>query len=248
VYSVPYKEQVAYSITVICDSDSIKDIIFYNQMLAHTNYSTYHSEGLPVPNDFFILAITPNKCCKLDTNYQKIFEFGNLGPTDENLVNAVSVAIDLQGNSYIADIGDSSVKMYDATGRFQIRWANLGRPAHIELFDDVIFILDTMTGRISRYDMNGNHLGDIPGLSDFQDFVTFGFTYDGGIWVVDQHGTRISEVSFSGQLKEVKTGYCYEGVDYTFEYVTYIEGQPQVFIVADMGANRLLSFGTRPTD
>lgn len=247
VYSF-FDELAAYSIPAICGSDSIKDVIFYNQHLGATNYSVYHTEYLPDPADFFNLVITPNKCCKLDTNFQMILEFGNGGPADENLVNAVSVAIDLQGISYITDVGDGSVKIYDAEGRFRGKWANLGRPVHVELFDDVVFILDTMAGCIGKYDMNGNHLGNIPGLADLHDFVSFGFTHDDGIWVIDQNGTRIVEVTISGQLKETKTGYYYQNTNYDFEAVICIEGQPGVFIVADRNANRLLSFSTGPID
>lgn len=241
-YNFRFSDHDEIDLASICQSDSIRDFIYYNGHLNTIILSSRDSAGIPQPQDYFILVITPLKCCKLDTNFTLNFEFGFTGPPEENLIDATSCAIDIDGNSYIADRGDNSVKIFDIYGNFLTKWSNIGIPSRLKLFSNAMYILDSSADRIERYDMRGNYLGSQPGISQFSDITAFGFTYRDVIWIADMGGQRISELNISGQISEFKTGYCFNDVDYDFIDVFNIEGYVGVFEVMDRDANRLLAF------
>ena len=249
-YDEDFRSQVKYSLSTICEVDSVRDVKFYNSLLTVINYSGQappHATP-PSPEEYFNVVIAPDRYFKLDTGFRVIGEFGNQGSPGQVLVNATSAAFDMQGNCYIADPGDSSLKIYDPNGRYLRRLENLGRPIHVKLFDDVIFVLDHRWGRVCRFSMAGDFLGELPGLWGFQDVIAFGFTYKDVIWVVDHGGTRIGEVEFSGDVQEIKTDYCHNDVGYSFQRVTDFDGIFNTFTIVDADANRVIAFSTGPTD
>jgi hypothetical protein len=245
-YNVDFGDRKLINIDSICGYDSTRDVIFYNENTESQIYTSPHQS--PSPSDYFTLIVLSNRCCKLDTNFNKISEFGVEGSPESILGDAVVGAIDLQGNCYIADRADSSIKVYDKNGDFFTRWPNIGIPVKIKLRDDVMYILDGSTDKIAKYTMAASYLGDQPGISGLSKIVAFGFTYKDMIWVADQDGTRLSRFSLSGKTMEVKTEYCHKDVNYSFGHISYIDGFLDVVELVDRDANRLLSFSRGAID
>jgi hypothetical protein len=189
---------------------------------------------------FEATVVTSDKCCILRDFKTAIFEFGDSGPDSTRLINAVSAAMDENGDLYVVDSGDAYVKVFDAYGRFVGRFAAGPDPAAIKI-KGYIYILNKADETIRQFDTDGRPTGvflSSPLLSGIT-----AFDLCGGFFVVaDQGGARINIVTANGELFETKIDYCLQGANFKVGKIVNIEAGVGGFTAIDMDKNLIIHF------
>lgn len=228
-----------FPLNEICNSDTICDVVFYDQALRSRNYGSLYNP-VRITEEQFILIVTPSKCCKLTPDFSFLIEFGNSGADSTRLISAQSVDIDYDGTVYVTDSGDNSVKIYDCNGNFSYSWTNIGSPDRLKLFNNLIYIADFSENTITAYDRERQFRSQIIDPLFYSQMTAFAID-DGYVWVADLGGTRITRSPFSGDPEEVKYDFCYKDVIFTFEKVTNLVADEFLdnlqVIATDMNAN-----------
>jgi DNA-binding beta-propeller fold protein YncE len=121
-----------------------------------------------------------------------------------------AVAVDGQGNVYVADGGNARIQKFDGKGNFLTKWSSLGnddgqftRPMDLTVDEDGnVYVIDdrsTPRGRIQKFDSEGNFLARF-GEGLFGD--PGGITIDGkgNLYVTDVARGTILKLDNNGEL------------------------------------------------
>lgn len=141
-----------------------------------------------------------------------LFAFGSEGDQAGQFRNPSGIAIDPEGNVYIADTGNNRVQKFDRYGRFlrQVGGFGWGR----EQFDrplDVcastgldVFVADYNNERIERYDAHLNYISSFYSDDASPEGLRFGFPLSvaisthGELFIVDGENRRLLKVNSFG--------------------------------------------------
>jgi hypothetical protein len=243
-YDLFYQNLRIIDLFPIVENRETGDIAFYN---FNINFRNYREPPLyPIPDSTnFILLLCQEACFMLDTAYNAIRSFGIDGGGKEKLINALSVDIDVDSIIYISDAGDSYIKCYDFDGNFVNYWYAGGHPVFLKIYNDNIYIVDSLTSSIKYYDKYGVPLGTLVDSGQFESVVAFGFAYANRFWVADLNGKRITFMDSEGREIEVKTDYCFENSNYEFSQIKSLEADGSILIVTDKESRRILDFSAR---
>jgi hypothetical protein len=239
------REIIVYPLGDICNSDSILDMAFYDDALVERNFSWNAYELQPAEEDQFYLALTPSKCCKLDSDFNLIAQFGNAGNGDSLLLNAISVDVNYRGNIYIVDASDGSLKAFDSEGAFLFKQSHLGLPSLIKDQDFYLFILDESTDTIRKYDYDGNYIATVLDTPFLDNIVSFSFGYENQAWVIDRDGLRVCLYDLDGMISEVKYDCCIDEKIYNFGKIVDITADFGLFAVVDYEYSRVVFFSEK---
>jgi hypothetical protein len=69
------------------------------------------------------------RVAKFDSNGKFIKSWGSRGSAQGQFNSVRSLAIDAQGNVYVADAGNKRIQVFDAEGNFKTQFANVGTPS-----------------------------------------------------------------------------------------------------------------------
>lgn len=145
-------------------------------------------------------------------NLRLLFAFGSEGDQEGQFRSPSGIAIDLEGNLYIADTGNNRVQKFDRYGRFlkQVGGFGWGR----EQFDrpvDVcastgldVFVADYNNERIERYDAHLNYISSFYSDDASPEALRFGFPLSvaisthGELFIVDGENRRLLKVNSFG--------------------------------------------------
>ena len=128
------------------------------------------------------------------------------GPgTDEGKFNEPrDIAVDQEGNVYVADTGNRRIQKFDSQGEFLLAWsggeANFVEPlAVVVTSQGQILVLDSEPGWIYRFTADGEPLGRFGG-PEAQFFHPRGMAIDGqdNIYIADTGGCRIVKYDTNG--------------------------------------------------
>jgi len=130
------------------------------------------------------------------------------GPgTDEGLFNEPrDIAVDKEGNIYVADTGNRRIQKFDSRGEFLLAW-NGGEENFVEPLAVVVtnqgqvFVLDSEPGWIYRFTADGQPLGRFGG-PEGQFFHPRGMAIDAqdNIYIADTGGCRLVKYDTEGNL------------------------------------------------
>ncbi len=230
-----------FSLKEICASDTICDIIFYDEDLEDRNYSESDPD-IDMPYDKFIVVVTPTKCCKMDSFDNVTLEFGNAGIDSVRLINAISADINYLRQIFVVDAGDNSIKIYDHNGNFLNRWNDVGYPYRVKIFNGKVLILDNSIDSIKRYNFEGDYLDTAMGSYRFDDITAFIPVSDNEFWVADMGGERLLLISSGYVRYEIRSDYCFW--DFTFQIKEIVALDHRYSLRAvDREGNYVLKFG-----
>ncbi len=218
-----------YDLKQICQSDTICDIVDI------------------VPREDSVVIITPTKCVVFHIYHNIVSEFGNTGPDSSRLINAIYAATDTFGNVYVLDSGDNSVKVYDLNGQFKSRFMAGTGPSSIVCWGDKLYVLDKSNDSIKEFYLDGRATGRVLSTSYLANITAFGIC-NGLFIVADQNGKRLTAISLSGNIYEVKTDYCFRDILFEFGEIININCEPSGFSVVDYDNNFIVNFRSRIWD
>ena len=97
---------------------------------------------------------TTNRVAKFDKDGKFIKHWGSTGSGQGQFSGVKALAVDAQGNVYVADMGNKRVQVFDSEGTFKSEFANIGTP-----------IAMCMTRGTTQY-LYISHSGDEDGMED----------------------------------------------------------------------------------
>ena len=146
--------------------------------------------------------------CNLEGEY--IGVFGSHGEGDGQLIWPASIAIDKQGNIYVADEYTNRISVFDCSGRFLAKWGvqgtndgELDGPSGLAFDrDDNLYAVDHRNGRIQKFSADGAFLSKFgsPGDRDGEFNLPWGLTVgpNGNVYVADWRNDRVQEFTADG--------------------------------------------------
>jgi hypothetical protein len=95
-----------------------------------------------------------NRVAKFDKDGRFIRQWGSTGAQNGQFAGVKSLAVDAQGNVYVADVGNKRIQVFDADGNFKSQFGNIGTPLTM-----------CMTTGATQY-LYVSHSGDPDGMED----------------------------------------------------------------------------------
>jgi len=95
-----------------------------------------------------------NRVAKFDRDGRFIRQWGSTGAENGQFAGVKSLAVDAQGNVYVADAGNKRIQVFDADGNFKSQFGNIGTPLTM-----------CMTTGSTQY-LYISHSGDPDGMED----------------------------------------------------------------------------------
>ena len=140
-----------------------------------------------------------------------ITEFSSAGESEGQLTWPTSIALDSQGNVYVADEWLNRISKFSKDGEFLSSWGRAGsgdgeldRPAGIAIStDDVVFLTDSRNNRVQKFSLDGAYQGKFgsAGNGPGQFNMPWGVALDkgGSVYVADWRNDRIQVFSANGE-------------------------------------------------
>jgi DNA-binding beta-propeller fold protein YncE len=126
----------------------------------------------------------------------------------EALEEPRGIAVDSEGDVYIADRGAGLVLKYDANGELLASWdgtmeggARFEEPFDVAVgLEDQVYVLDSAARHVRAFDSDGMPLSDFASLDGMYNPRGIGVGPSGDIYVADTGGGRVLRFSGSGEL------------------------------------------------
>ena len=218
----------------------------------------YHPENAGTPYDVLLGLLGKQIKTPKAGNVEFVWKIGG---SYNGLKNPEGVAVDGQGNIFVADTGNHRIQKYDRNGTFLARWGGFGAGDGQFNYPKIavdghgnkiavdgqgnIFVADWGNQRIQKFDGNGKFLlkWGSSGSKDGQFYYPVGIAVDGqgNVYVADTDNARIQKFDGNGKflLKWGSSG----SKDGQFGYPAGIavDGQGNVY-VTDMQYQRIQKF------
>ena len=145
----------------------------------------------------------------LDEEY--IVEFSSYGEAEGQLVWPTSIALDAQGNVYVADEWQNRITIFDKDGEFLSSWGRAGsgdgeidRPAGIAISGDgTMFLTDSRNHRVQKFSLDGQFKGKFGSFGDgpgqFNMPWGIGLDKEGQVFVADWRNDCIQQFAADGE-------------------------------------------------
>lgn len=189
-------------------------------------------------------------------------EIGQAGVDDGEFNSPTGIAIDKDGNLYVADTDNHSIQKFDKDGRFLARWGDEPSPEEGKFYyprgltidpQGDLYVADSGNNRVQKFDAEGN-LMDAWGKFGFawrgaemgQFDVPWGVTtdQDGNLYVSDTSNARIQKFQPNGSpITQWGRDGSYDGA-FFYPRGIAVDFVGNIF-VADEGNNRVQKFDPR---
>lgn len=177
---------------------------------------------------------------------RQVATIGGAGDESGQLNTPRGIAIDRQGNYYVADPARGKIVRYAPDGTFLTEWGNAEQLTHpwsvVVTPDNTIAVLDADAGRIVRYDQQGTFLGVVATLSG--PTISRGMTLglDGRIYVANTAGNRLIMLPGTGPVPTPLTGPPARSATYD-QPTAAIAAADGTYYVYEPGSNQLRGIG-----
>jgi len=155
-------------------------------------------------------------------------------------------AVDSLGRLWVADFGNSRLRLFDSTGGYLGGWGGPGNgtygfhdPCAVAIRGEDLYVADTWNGRIQSFTISGQWKATIAGLSAPRGIATAG---DGTVWVSDTGNHRV--IAYDALLRNPREfGKKGSGPgEFAFPIGITVDASGRVFI-ADTGNHRVVRLG-----
>ena len=142
-----------------------------------------------------------------------VSQFSSYGEAEGQLVWPTSIALDTQGNVYVADEWLNRISIFDKDGEFLSSWGKAGsgdgeldRPAGIAISGDgTLFLTDSRNHRVQKFSLDGQFKGKFSSFGDgpgqFNLPWGIGLDKDSQVFVADWRNDRIQQFTADGEWK-----------------------------------------------
>jgi len=145
------------------------------------------------------------------TNGKFISRFGGKGDNDVNLDKPEGIAVDPDGNIFIADYNTGFIKKYDKSYKWVLTFSEYGsekgqniKSEFMDIRDGKLFMPEAGNHRVDVFDLNGKFLFDFGGpgaeTGKFNVPESAKFTSDGKLYVADLKNDRIQVFDMQGKF------------------------------------------------
>jgi DNA-binding beta-propeller fold protein YncE len=144
------------------------------------------------------------------TSGKFITRFGGKGDSDENLTKPEGIAVDKEGNVYVADYSTGFIKKYDPSYKWLLTFSEYGslpgqnmKSEFMDILDDRLYLPDIGNHRVNVFDLAGTplfqfgSLGDGPGQLNNPEAAKF--SSDGKLYVTDLKNNRVQVFDAEGK-------------------------------------------------
>ena len=125
-------------------------------------------------------------------------------------LNPEHLAVDLENNIYVTDLGNSRIQKFDDQGNYISSWGSYGdgpgefsQPSGIAVGHDHVFVVDNKLNTVQKFDEQGNFItqwGNFGnGNGEFRSPSGITVSENKFIYVVDTGNNRIQEFTFDGE-------------------------------------------------
>src|SRR5215813_2614427 len=140
-----------------------------------------------------------------------ITRFGGKGDDDKHLDKPEGIAVDSDGNVFIADYNTGFIKKYDASYNWVLTFSEYGsekgqniKSEFIDIRDGKLYMPEAGNHRVDVFDLNGKFLFDFGGQGSepgkFNVPESAKFTSDGSLYVADLKNDRIQVFDKDGNF------------------------------------------------
>ena len=149
----------------------------------------------------------------LTLNEEYITEFSSYGEAEGQVMWPTSIALDTQGNVYVADEWLNRISIFDKDGEFLSSWGKAGsgdgeldRPAGIAITGDgTLFVTDSRNHRVQKFSLDGQFKGKFGSFGDgpgqFNLPWGIGLDKEGQVFVADWRNDRIQQFTPGGECQ-----------------------------------------------
>jgi DNA-binding beta-propeller fold protein YncE len=145
------------------------------------------------------------------TTGEFVSRFGGKGDEDVSLEKPEGVAVDKDGNIYVADYETGYVKKYDKALNWVLTFSEYGtgpgqnsKSAHISIFDGRLYLPEAGSHRVDVFDLNGNFQfmfgSEGSGTGQLKSPAAAKANSEGKIYVADQKNDRIQVFDKDGKF------------------------------------------------
>jgi peptidylamidoglycolate lyase len=150
-----------------------------------------------------------NRVAKFSPDGKFLFDWGHKGQGPGEFDLPHSVAVDAQGNVYVADRSNARIQVFDSTGKFLKAWTSpeLGRPWSLTIGpDNLLYVVDggdlkpapPDRGQLLKLDLSGKILAKWSRFGNYDGQIYWGHDLavgkDGAVYVGDvYHGMRVQK-------------------------------------------------------
>jgi len=146
---------------------------------------------------------------------EEIYEFERMWPVLEQpwyFNTPLGIALDSNGNVYVADRGNDRIQKFTSTGQFITKWGSRGGrdaqflgPGGIAIDNDSnVYVADSFNHRIQKFTSNGEFVTNFGsfGSGDGEFMIPFGVAIDssGHFYVTDTWNHRIQKFKSNGEF------------------------------------------------